>query len=371
MNHLFRLLLLVSLSSAITLAGQQPVMQLPQLPASWELLRRPTFPLTRPAEAEALLDLVHTQISPSKVEAEFQRLRFPLSGILQAAGLRWERLHTEKQRFIGTFGRHMKMYDGFSDEFDLNIFLIPHLESYILLEREALDRTLRRGRNYDEVKADTVPFPCPPELMYNGKCISVECEVTPSNGAQEVMPDAILPIKTGTHDVVEHSSFGTSHPSMGVMGVWCADCNHNCRPEVHPIELMWWMSPGTTDSVVWNVVSLTDASKRFPDWAGPVEAKVEIPLVFDTDLRITLLPILVNGKATFSADPIKEGPSATVPGKSGNSHRVMVMAPSSLLELAPKLFSTDFSLPTDSYGHFILRFTSKDAFAMKVIVERI
>lgn len=272
------------------------------LPQGFELLLRRQFPLPDVYEAESLLNLVHVSLVDSMVEKKFERLRFPLSPLLQAIGYRWERLNEQKQRFIGTYSRHMKMYDGFAHEFDMNIFLVPHLDQYILAEAEALDLTLRRGRNFDEVKADTVSFPCPPELRYNGKCIGVECEVTPSEAAREALPGTLLPIHSGTHNVQDHVAFGTETPSVAVYGTWCADCNHNCRPEIHPIELMWWMGPAEKGTQVWNIVSFADVSRRFRNWSqSPLQATIDLPLVLEKDhpVNVYFEPVIMDGDTTF------------------------------------------------------------------------
>ena len=73
---------------------------------------------------------------------------------------------------------------------------------------------------------------------------------------------------------------------MGIYGPWVMDCNHNCRPEIHPIEWMWWLDfsaerPGSPQAKSWMIGLLYDDSKRFRDWTpSPITGQISIPVAF-------------------------------------------------------------------------------------------
>jgi hypothetical protein len=85
-------------------------------------------------------------------------------------------------------------------------------------------------------------------------------------------------------DIDRHPNFMNRQPTMGFYGTYCLDCNHNCHPELHPYEWLWWMNlhNGTTKDKTWMVGLMKDGSNRFHHWShNPKTGKVSIPFAYE------------------------------------------------------------------------------------------
>jgi hypothetical protein len=260
---------------------------------------------------ERVIDLVNASVIDSVVEKNKQRLKGFGGWIAQRTWARyWVYYTSQKQKYVGSSSRPYKIFDGMADEMDINIFIMPHLPQYILMVRAGFDEARNRPRPEGPFRFDSPEgYPLPPQLKYEDRgYITVECEVTPKQEFADVLHEMFLPTHAGAYGLDTVRNFGVKHPSFGMTGVWCMDCNHNCRPEIHPIEWLWWLDlskdrPGSEKAKSWMVSLMVDGSNRFRDWsASPISGEIAIPFAMDTQARnltITLQHI--------ASDPTLEG----------------------------------------------------------------
>ena len=133
---------------------------------------------------------------------------------------------------------------------------------------------------------------------------------------------------------------------MGFYGASCLDCNHNCHPEIHPYEWIWWMNlHGTAPKdKIWMLGMLKDGSNRFHHWShNPKTGKTTVPFAFDvkdpaTRDRIITIEHLVFGRfidsnltklglppTTFNTD--QQSIEVSLTDSKGNKIPVMVRFP--------------------------------------------
>ncbi|HEX2898313.1 MAG TPA: hypothetical protein VHS96_01200, partial [Bacteroidia bacterium] len=118
--------------------------------------------------------------------------------------------------------------------------------------------------------------------------ITVECEVTPPQKFADDLEKQLFPVKDGDYGLDTIPGFGTKYTSFGMTGVWCMDCNHNCRPEIHPIEWLWWMdlSESRPATQTWQATLMVDGSNRFHDWSpSPIAGEIAIPFFVNASTR--------------------------------------------------------------------------------------
>ncbi len=241
--------------------------------------------------SELVLDLVEPMVADSIVDARRQHLKGFGGWFIHHTWARyWEYYTDHKQKYVATNCRDYHIFNGPGDEIDINIFLMPHLPRYVARVKDGFERALDRDRSLKGFRFDKPSgYPLPEELRYQDfGCIVTECEVTPPHEFSDRLEHAFLPVRDGVYALDTLKFFGCKHPSMGMTGVWCMDCNHNCRPEIHPIEWLWWLDlskerPGTPIAKSWMVALIVDDSHRFKDWsAGPLSGEIAIPFVVPT-----------------------------------------------------------------------------------------
>ena len=144
------LLLILGIICAQNTFGQSEIIVFPTttLPAASSLLLQPDTALRgQIRETEAVLDLVEAWMTDSIVEVRRQRLLGFGGWMAQRFGSRyWEIMDTAKRKYVGTASRRMKIYDGISAEYDINVFLMPHMPQYIEMAREGFEKGLERPR---------------------------------------------------------------------------------------------------------------------------------------------------------------------------------------------------------------------------------
>ncbi|MEY3441764.1 MAG: hypothetical protein RLZZ519_45 [Bacteroidota bacterium] len=237
---------------------------------------------------EKAIDLVQASVADSIVEKNKQRLKGFGGWILQRTASRFWLMYDErKQKYVGTSSRPFHIYDGMADEVDVNIFLMPHLKNYIQMVRTGFDQARERPRGDNAFRFDAPEgYPLPEELKFEDRgYITIECEVTPPQKFAGVLEKELFPVKDGDYALDTIPGFGTKNTSFGMTGVWCMDCNHNCRPEIHPIEWLWWMdlSENRPATQTWHATLMVDGSNRFHDWSpSPISGEIAIPF-FVTD----------------------------------------------------------------------------------------
>jgi hypothetical protein len=282
---------------------------------AWSLLQKPDAQLRSEVIAtEQILDLVNASVLDSLIGTDKQRLKGLGGWIIQHAAARyWTHYTDAKQKYIGTNSRPYHIYNGVGDEVDVNVFIMPHLPRYVNMVAEGFKVALSRNRSENGFRFDQPDnFPLPTELKYQDRgYLTVECEVTPPQQYAELLEQQFFPTREGSYHLDSLPHFGTKHPSMGMTGVWCMDCNHNCRPEIHPIEWIWWLdlSPeraGSAHSKSWMVALMVDGSNRFNDWRpSPAAGAIDLPFFLPTgaqQLNIRLAKIAADPVLADSAD---------------------------------------------------------------------
>lgn len=266
------------------------------LPAGTEKLMLPDAELRgKVIETEMAIDLVQAWMADSLLEQRRQRLAGFGGWMAQRLGSRyWQYLNPTKQKYVGTMSRPFKMYDGMGDEYDINIFLMPHLSPYMEMARAGFDEARSRPRPEGPFRFDEPEgYPCPEGLKYEDKgYVTIECEGTPNQAFHEQLTENFLPMGKGPHPMESWPQVGTEYASFGMYGAWCMDCNHNCRPEIHPFEWLWWLDlsedrPGGPNAKSWMIGVFCDNSRRFKDWSpSPLSGVVSMPVALPAGARV-------------------------------------------------------------------------------------
>jgi hypothetical protein len=281
-------------------------------PNPWMLLHEPDSVLRGDVvSTERVIDLVDAWVADSVVWAEKQRLNGFGGWFIQKTWARyWVYFTDHKQKYVGSMSREYHVFDGPSDELDINIFVMPHLEPYVGMVRSGFDKANARPRPDKGFRIDSPEnYPLPEELYFEKVkqeekgYLTIECEVTPPQALADDLAKSFFPVEEGEYDLDTVPNFGTRYPSVGMTGVWCMDCNHNCRPEIHPIEWLWWLDlsaerPGSPMAKSWMVSLMVDGSRRFHDWTkSPITGGIAIPVTapFGSMMVVTLQKIVADG----------------------------------------------------------------------------
>jgi hypothetical protein len=264
-----------------------------QSPANgWEALQSDNATLKdNIVRTEQAIDLVQAWVADSIAEKDKQRLKGLGGWIAQRTAARfWLKYDERKKKYVGTISRPYHIYDGMADEVDINIFIMPHLPEYIQMVRKGFDLARERPRGDKAFRFDAPEnYPLPAELKVDDLgYITIECEVTPPQKFAQDLEKQLFPVKDGDYSLDTIPGFGTKHTSFGMTGVWCMDCNHNCRPEIHPIEWLWWLdlSESRPATRTWQVALMVDGSNRFDDWSpSPISGEIAIPFVVNSSTR--------------------------------------------------------------------------------------
>lgn len=144
---------------------------------------------------------------------------------------KWRPVDGTEQTACGRFDRFSRYDEG--GDFDWNIHIVPNAAHRFIIET-ALGHA--------------------PSATY-GNCSSGPCFEA------ELAPD---------HTYVDNAWFrqdGTS-PLVGreicVFGPWIKDCGHDCKPEIHPSQVIWWKDRWGASDLFWLLV-LQDNTGRFDD----------------------------------------------------------------------------------------------------------
>lgn len=340
--RLFLSFILVAISFSATMA-QSPF---------FHLLEKDADLYADVVKREQILDLVRACTYDSVLGKGTQRhVVFPLGIMMNAVGMKWRAMDAVKQKYVGTHSRRFKMFYGIGKEKDYNFFLTPHIQPYVQMMAHAFD-TAQTWRKSDKgYRLDSARWPCPPELQYKGECLSVECEGTPHPDYMQALDSLLLPTDKDKHGF-DHPNFHGEFPSIGLYGAFCLDCNHNCRPEIHPIDWMWWLDIDSARAEVpatrtWFVGLLRDCSNRFDDWsASPLSGTLSIPFLVKAGRRVH---ISVDHLLMDEAVP---GNYEGVPGsaayrKNGDEPLLMTQMYSHLRGRAPEFTFTINGQPVD------------------------
>lgn len=286
--------------------GAQTVVKwqsVPQLPGAVQDLVGMDSSLRKDVVAtEGVVDLVEAWVSDSVMDNNRQYLSGGWGKIGKRLNRYWQYMTPVKQKYVATISREYKIYDGLGEEVDMNIFVMPHLPEYISMVRKGFNRSFEQGRSEKHYRYDNPPYPCPEELRFQELgFLTVECEGTLHADYRDALSELFIPTAEGKHHLEDHGNFGVVYPTFGLYGAWVMDCNHNCRPEIHPIDWMWWLDlsedrPGSPRAKSWIIGLVRDGSERFDTWSpAPLAGEIAIPVALPPDAQrvtITVEPLV-------------------------------------------------------------------------------
>jgi hypothetical protein len=160
-----------------------------------------------------------------------------------------------KRVLVGDFD-HFKVYNGDDDEWDYNIFITPDPPFRQILDDVVAEMSVAERTHLEERE--------------RGPGFCVECEITPDEGFQS---NSYFPRPRWLNTYRTPNS-PLEGQTLGVYGPWVRDHYHGGRPEIHPCEVIWWMTADTPPDVTSRfVLVLQDDSERFAlpsHFDGPV-----------------------------------------------------------------------------------------------------
>lgn len=246
---------------------------------------------------EQALDLVQPYTTDTFVWPETQRLRFPGSDVLEsAAGLRWQAITLRREKLIGKVFEEISNYRGFGKEFDVNYMVVPQLPRYADQLYDWWGRASEEGRQISKSYEHNAPFEVPEKLkLYDSFFYAIECENTPHRPSRDTLFSLFYPCKRGA-SIATHPNFGYPYPSIGFYGPAVMDCNHTCKPEIHPYEWIWWLKVNPKEDEAnrreWMAGFIRDWSGRFRDWSTkPRKGIIRLPFAFALEEKIKILQL--------------------------------------------------------------------------------
>ncbi len=246
-----------------------------------------------PIYTETILDGVVPLMKDTTFWPETQRLRIVFGDVLEGLlGLRWEAIHLKRTKLVGQSAKEISPYDGpFTREYDINFFIVPHLPHYVDTVANWWDRAGSEGRNLFHSIIDDPNIEIPDKLRMGNWYLYVECENTPIKSKRPIMDSLFFPTRLNTDGLANHQNFGHTYTCLGLYGPAVMDCNHSCKPEVHPYEWIWWLKPDSshTTKKEWYIGLHRDWSGRFRDWSTrPRIGTIKIPFLLKADDQINL-----------------------------------------------------------------------------------
>ena len=243
---------------------------------------------------EALLDLVEICSSHPDFEAK-KCYQSGMAGFSTLDKNRfWEAIEMSKQKFVGTSIEPSKFFHSVAvpKERDICVYAVPHLPHYIEMAERGLKKADRKRSGQKKISK----YPLVEEFTEGGcdcaepltakkkkkeYCRYVELECTWEDGndslRKELVEQFAPPLKS--IDPKEELKSSLFLPT-GVYGPFVSDCVHNCKPEIHPYEWIWWMEFDKENPVrkSWKVGFIRDQSKRYTKWAPQLlEGRASIP----------------------------------------------------------------------------------------------
>ena len=254
---------------------------------------------------ERILDLVQAEVSDSVVKRRKQHHKVGGLGIfVHMFGYNWRAFDMTKRKTVGTVRRATKSGKEQLTEFDINFDLNFTIPKYLETMYDMYDQ--QRDYDHQDIRKDhKVDFTRQP---YSRDSTSIDtsryilhCELTPQREYRDSLHKYFYPVRRDGVYLKNHPNFETKHPSVGFYGLLCNDCNHNCKPEMHPYEWMWWMKVNEGDSSksrIWNFGLFHEGSNRQKKWSkNPKKGSIAIPFVFDLEKeKVIKIEHLVHGE---------------------------------------------------------------------------
>lgn len=256
---------------------------------------------------EAILDLVNPMLIDSVVSRKKEHHQVFLVGWLIHAfgGYNWRAITPVKQKFVGTAMHNSRSNEEQYTEYDINFDLNFHLKKYIDNVFFCYD-CQKKTRRQDVRRSHHTDYDRPPFVRDTNNVdismYSLHCELTPARNFRPQLHYLFYPTQPGL-ELKDHPNFGTARPSMGFYGVNCMDCNHNCHPEIHPYEWVWWLNLQASSSTAktWLVGLFHESSNRFHEWShNPMVGSITLPFAYQikgdaqTELQVNVEHLVFN-----------------------------------------------------------------------------
>lgn len=239
---------------------------------------------------ELITDLVEPMLVDSMIERKKQHHKlFPLGWFIHAfGGYNWRAIAMNKQKFIGTVRAHGRSGSEEYTEYDINFDLYFHLRKYLDKVLIAYDAQ-RKMHKQDFRPSHRTDYNGPRFVRDTSKLDSnlfrLHCELTPPRTYRSQLHYLFYPTQPDGTQLKTHPNFETEKPTMGFYGTLCADCNHNCHPELHPYEWTWWLKANENDKTytkTWLVGLFHESSNRMKKWSiNPMIGAIQLPFAFD------------------------------------------------------------------------------------------
>lgn len=237
---------------------------------------------------EKLLDLFHVWETDSILRKKRERHRVFGAAIIPLFGFYWSPITKRKEKYVGTVQGEARVpgEERFT-EYDVNFNMIPHLPKYIALAYVGHIEEKRKNRDKTEEKVNRPPFTYPNSAK-DLERLHLHNECTPSVEHRKLLDSLFYPT-IRPNNLKEHPNFGEEGVTLGMYGAFVSDCNHNCHPEIHPYEWLWWMDLNPKKEHKPNEVGfyfglLRDVSNRMKHWSSaPRTGLISIPFSFPAD----------------------------------------------------------------------------------------
>lgn len=291
MKNYFLLLLLLSTAVPIHAQTNFQISSFHSTPEDFKLLLLPNNEIAKNDTInERILDLAEPWLADSILprRKEHHQLFFVGWLIHAFGGFNWRAVDMHKQKFVGTV-RNEGRSGGFEyTEWDIKYHLRFHLRKYLFKDFESYDLA-RKYHKQDVRPSHHTNFKIPPYVRdtnnMDASIYDLGCELTPPPAFIPQLNYLFFPTLPEGGNCKTHINFETKHPSMGFYGAYCLDCNHNCHPEMHPYEWVWWLKVKDGDESTdktWLIGLFHEGSNRFPKWSrNPMTGEIKIPFAFD------------------------------------------------------------------------------------------
>lgn len=235
---------------------------------------------------ETVLDAFQPVVVDSFFSPSDQWHRFVGGRLLyDVLDLHWEAIRQKRTKFVGQNLKNVSVHAAWPTlEHDINFYLVPHLEHYIDSTLTWWNIAGKKERNLFHSFKENPKITIPDKLkILDDWFIYLETENTPLHSHIKKLDSLFYPsVKPNTNE--KHKNMNYMFIPLGVYGTPVMDCNHSCKPEIHPYEWIWWMNfdAGYTHKKEFFVGLHRDASKRFKKWSTkPRTGSIKIPFVFE------------------------------------------------------------------------------------------
>ena len=260
---------------------------------------------------EKIVDLVEANLIDSllPLNKKPHHRVFLLGWAIHALGnYNWRYTHPVKGKLVGTVIRQSRSGEEVFTEFDINHDVVFHLDKYLHKSFEMYDMQAKTKRQ-DFRPNHRTDYSNPPYVRdknnkHDIKMYKIHSEYTPPRKFRHTLDQLFYPV-IRPNEMRTHYNFMDNSPTVGMYGAFCMDCNHNCHPEMHPYEWLWWLNLSKKDpdpnNKEWLIGLMKEGSNRFKEWVkGPRTGTIKIPFYFqlanNTDTPTLLLSHILTDK---------------------------------------------------------------------------